>query len=412
MNDTMGWMLFVSISAAIGFFVAGYVAQMAIGNRRPHLVLPPVADEARTSSVAMEGSPSHDTGTPSTERSCLGTVSAEPARDTENDGGGSSLRPNVEKQLQGTGERPHAPPTRWRAEGEFPPVSCPSPASSPSESQYDSIFPPERTLPFLNTLEDAPLRRRQGDGPEPRQSMPTFDSATSGPPPSSPPPTRPRFSSIWDLEECTGRQEDIRELRGLRERIRQLGRRQRTLERKVDELASDRTQQRGRLDSSVVPAHTSSVVTDSTLAQLLDRMPDDVQLAVIADARGLPLISTGDPREATELAATLGPTKRLVFELCQFVTLQQPLRTIHVEDRDGTEFHCWPVETDDGVYGVLTVRKRSSRAPDELQDLIREIASALGAKKAPYAACDELDNARSSQALSRSRIVPGRGFAG
>ena len=141
-------------------------------------------------------------------------------------------------------------------------------------------------------------------------------------------------------------------------------------------------------------------------------MPDDVQLAVIADARGLPLISTGDPREATELAATLDPTKRLVFELCQFVTLQQPLRTIHVEDRDGTEFHCWPVETDDGVYGVLTVRKRSSRAPDELQDLIREIGSALGARKAPYAACDELDNTRSSQALSLSRIVPDRGFAG
>jgi hypothetical protein len=405
MNDTMGWMLFVSISAAIGFFVAGYVARMAIGARSTHPFLPSVADDARAAPVAKQN-PLDDTGTPPTEKSCPGTASTEPSSDPESDGIGPSLRSVVEEPLRRSTERPPAPPTSWRTEGDMPPVSCPSPAPSPSESQYDSIFPPERTLPFRNTLGEAvPLRRRQGDRPEPRQNPQTFDSAESRTPPPSPVPTRPRFSSMWDLDECTDRQEDIRELRGLRQNIRHLGRRQRMLERKVAELASVNTQQRARLDSSVVPVHTSSVVTDSTLEQLLDRMPDDVQLAVVADARGLPLTSTGDTRESTELAATLGPTKRLVFELCQFVTLQQPLRTIHVEDRDGTEFHCWPVETDDGVYGVLTVRKRASRAPDELRDLIREIAVALSAKNAPPIARDELDNTQPLHAapLSLSR---------
>lgn len=339
MDEPLGWTLYVSISAAVAFFVAGYVLRSAVTLRRDRAREKP--DGAGAEKVCCEAH------TVSCEKASIAEKTAPVPVDEAETLVGRHLEVVAEEEPfmdeappaadPQDDERARVTPARWPPEQSvgLPPMSCP-----PSSQRRDAF------------------------------SSETFPAEAS---------TRP-FHGTTSQQVASERHHDQREaIERLEREVRRLAGEQGALDRRIEELSEriEPPHRRVRLGSGA-PDLPSEPFSQAVFLSLLDAMPVDVSVAVVADSLGLPLAHRGEPRACTEIAASLGHVKQLARAVASPAGLRPPVRRVQLDDCAGGRLDCWLVETNEGPYGVMLVRR--SGAPDgDVEQRVEQIAAALGA---------------------------------
>lgn len=338
MDDALGWTLYVSISAAVTFFFAGYVARSAVLTRRVG-----TSRSISEHGESTSGQPRDPSDVRPERMCCEANVSARCA------GSGNVVGAAPEPLDEADGplataddEETRDTPSKWPPEQPIglPPLSCP-PSSHGADAFPADIFPAEAsTRPFHGTTSQqaAAGRHREHD-------------------------------------------EDIERLQ---REVRRLATEQHALDLRVEDLSQSIEPPRRRVQfGSGAPDALSEPVSESAFASVLDAMPPDVSFAVVADSLGLPLAHRGRAQTCIEIAASLGHVKQLAGALTDPAGLRSPVRRVQIDDHAGKRLECWLVETDDGPYGVMLVRR--SGTPDaDVEQRVAQIAAVLSADGVAY----------------------------
>lgn len=331
MDEAFGWTVYLSISAAVAFYVAGYVTRVAFG--------------AKTSKgLACSGS--CGAGPADRETACLSEVGPPCETGRVSDGAADGeLTAEPAAVCGGT-------PTNGRLE--------PEPGGATEHAACDSMtsssWPPEREVsqPPLS----CPDRSVQAEPTGPAEG----DDRTW-----APEVTRPSCSS----NDVGGTAGEAEELLGMRRALRRLAQRQRELEARVETA----------LQRAATPASLPCSVREERAGTLLEDLPRDVEAAVVTGALGIPLQQAGPSRVSTELAASLGPIRRMASEVGRLVAFTSPVRRIQVEDQQGVRVDCWLLDPNEDPFGVVLLRLPGP--PDELEAPMQRLAADLGLSDTP-----------------------------
>lgn len=370
----MGWTLYVSISAAMLFFLTGYVARSALTTRKAtsgagsgparhraesdespgEPVIPSAGQTCCIADVPIQcvgyhvddgGRPAH----PRLESEDGRTLPHSTSDDQEETLVGENLEvvdegePAVDDSLCGESGPVDGSlgdtPVQWGPERSvgLPPMSCP-PSSKRREAFLSEVFPAEPT-------------------------------------------TRPFHERIPPIDDRWVDDDRTEEVERLRQEARRLGLEQRALAQRIDSITRTREVARPKVQvGSGAPEQLPEPGFESALGTLLETMPRDVRFGVVADSLGLPLAYTGGAQASTELAASMTWVKRMALEVGGLAGLQSPVQRVQLDDCAGEKLECWLLDTDAGLYGVLLIR-RSGDADGAVEACIDDIAEALGVER-------------------------------
>jgi hypothetical protein len=360
MDEALGWTVYLSISAAAAFYVAGYVTRMALGTKNAGgaALADPSArqDELpadHETACLDEVTPPRETCRPPDESEETETATERASADERSPIEGETGPAADEATEQESETSSSWPPERVVSQ---PPLSCPPASRPPRPVLRSGLFLAERkTLPFHQTISGMSMQTEQ-TGVDDRRWTPEA--------------TRPSWAS-----DGTGAKDiagETEELLRLRHELRRLAQRQGELEARV-EIALRRV------------ASTSATFTgtarERTIGTLLEDLPRDVEAAVVTGVFGIPVQQAGPSRVANELAASLGPIKRMASEVAEIVAFPSRPRRIQVEDHQGVRLDCWLLDPNEDLCSVVLLRLPGP--PDELEAAMKRIAAELAASNTP-----------------------------